>query len=105
MQRCRVTYCTLRYVLYITLNLAVCVGLWTVGFCGILVFWYCGYGGMVVYPPVGLRRYGAVKYILAREAVGPRSLAPSSLLALWASQKYLLAGGQGGIGLASLIGP
>lgn len=45
MQHCRVTYCTLRYVLYITLNLAVCVGLWTVGFCGIfgiLVWWYGG---------------------------------------------------------------
>ena len=74
-----------------------------------VVFWYFGivvwwYSSMMVYPPVGLRRYGSVKYILARKAVGPRSLAPLSLLALWASRKYLLAGGQGGIGLASLIG-
>jgi hypothetical protein len=50
------SYCTLRYVLYITLNLAVmcwtlCVGLWD---SGILVFWY---GGLSF--PVGLRRYGS----------------------------------------------
>lgn len=32
----RTNYCTLRYVLYITLNLALCVGLWNCGIFGIL---------------------------------------------------------------------